>query len=656
MTSSINNTIKHDLNLFGLNVKDITKKPSWFMTQVRKYSVNGTLPALSVSLITNFALAFTAAFMITTDAGIVDVFFFFLPTIKLPVFIACCVLGLTCIATFLVKNKNKDNVNDENINRKIRAGSSDEKSQIASKAKKIELVIPKKNYSIIIPISDTQHRLLEDTRQENITKAHILCIPYVLSTLIVVGAFAKVNFAHIHDGEILFVSFVLLISFVGIFLTLSQLKNNEIDHENNSTPSLHDPNTTPLLNILFPFWKKNKVDLAMESKFPNKKEVSLELQALDILKGFGNRIHDTLDFKLDQLVESLETKLLDPANYKIDETLEHLKGIRKDIKNDITKLSQRVITTLNNIEKLTKDEVTQLSQKAMISIDDVNKLRDDIEKIFFNINSLVLSVNDKVTCFTPRMWFGSLNKNISSPHNSSKDPPIGKSSSIISNNDSNDSYYSYNNNNEEQNEINDSQENESDKNLHPQNNNESGKNLHPQNNYESAAKEKALSDQLKKLDSRKKILKLENRILKSNESNYSFEKENKKLNQDMEKQKERDITNEAINNKPKDFFDYLIQSISLQSNERKISLEEYLQALKQSAIDNITKDINKRKEAIQQIEKRFENIVFKINWEDGSLTTYNKKIIRNLPSQEINVKDVLLKPVWNSVAVGCVKG
>lgn len=622
MAPSINNTIKHDLNLFGLNVKDITKKPSWFITQVRKYSVNGTLPALSVSLITNFTLAFTAAFMITTDAGIVDVFFFFLPTIKLPVFIACCVLGLICIATFLVKNKNKDNVNDENINRKIRAGSSDEKSQIASKAKKIELVIPKKNYSIIIPISDTQHQLLEDTRQENITKAHILCIPYVLSTLIVVGAFAKVNFAHIHDGEILFVSFVLLISFVGTFLTLSQLKNNEIDHEDNSTPSLHDPNTIPLLNVLFPFWKKNKVNLAMENKFLNKKETDLKSQALDILKDFGNRIHDTLEMKLDQFIESLETKLLDPANYKIEETLEHLQGIREDIKDDITKLSQ----------------------KAMIFIDDVKNLRDDIDEIFFNINSLVLNANDKVTRFTPK-WVGYLGKMTSSPHNSSKDPPIGRSSSIISNNDSNYSYYSCNsdndnNNNEEKNEINDSQANES------------GKNLHPQNNSESATKEKTLSDQLKKLDLRKKILKLKNRILKSNESNNNLEKENKKLNQDMEKQKERDIANEAINNKPKDFFDYLIQSISLQSNERKISLEEYIQALKQSEINDIPKDIKSKKEAIQQIEKRFKNIKFKIHWEDGSLTTYSKKIIRNLPSQEINVKDVLLKPVWNSVAVG----
>lgn len=366
----------------------------------KKYSVSNTLPIAAVNTWLQFSLAYVAAIIITSNnlSFITDIFN---PTF-MPIYTLVSIILLTTFAAssamrYMHKQKIKEGKKpiEELINDKIRGGKDNEISELAENALKIEIKPnlsftshKKASFSIILPISENQKKILDDQRQENKNKAIFLTIPYVISAVIIVGTLIqnRLSFANIQDLEWAIVALASIIAIVGICITFSKLKNNEINNNHNIVKKFNN------LDILFPF-RRGGVVSVMEKKTKDEEEndsTSRLIKLLDKhLTDFTDKIVDSLDKQLDEVKGLLDNKLLKPANDEIKETLVHLRRVREDIKEDLDELHKEISPILSEAKGLVK-RASSLN----------------IESIFSSLDNAIKIAEDKVERFEPSRFVG----------------------------------------------------------------------------------------------------------------------------------------------------------------------------------------------------------------------------------------------------------
>ncbi|MCM1001815.1 hypothetical protein [Wolbachia pipientis] len=392
--------INHDVAVTGYLTR------IWRAT--KKYSVNNTIPIVAVNTWLQFSLAYVAAVIVTSH----DMSFItnILNSKAMSAYaLASVILGTILLASLVIKHAHKQEIKDEilkngknTIDREIRGGESDGINEIAQNALTIEIIPDmsfignkKENFSIVLPISGKQGKILENKRQENRNKIVLLTVPYVLSGLTVVGALIKFGFVNIQSWkQWTFIAAVGVIAIVGACITLSKLRNNEVDNACNTVKRFDNE------DILLPF-RKGSVVSVIENKFESKEKDDLQSQALKLferfLTGFKNDVCSILNEQLTEANKLLEKKLLNPSSKKIQETLDHLKKIREDIKKDLDELHKEISKILNNGKGLTED---------------VNSP---------SLADLIKAIYSKAEAFNVRSYIGYFTKNKESSDGSQRD-------------------------------------------------------------------------------------------------------------------------------------------------------------------------------------------------------------------------------------------
>ncbi|MFV0948858.1 hypothetical protein [Wolbachia endosymbiont of Nasonia giraulti] len=538
----------------------------------RKYSVSNTLPIAAVNTWLQFSLAYVAAIIITSNnlSFITDIFN---PTF-MPIYTLVSIILLTTfVASSAMRYMHKQKIKEgkkpieELINDKIRGGKDNEISELAENALKIEIkpnlsLIGRKkaNFSIILPISENQKKTLDDQRQENKNKAIFLTIPYIISTVIIVGALIqnRFSFANVQDLEWAIVALASIIAIVGICITFSKLKNNEINNNHNIVKKFNN------LDILFPF-RRGGVVSVIEKKTKDEEEndsISRLIKLLDKhLTDFTDKIVASFDKQLDEVKDLLDNSLLKPANDEIQETLVHLQGIRGDIKKDLDKLRKEMMVILSEAKGLAKR---------------TNSL--NIESIFSSLENTIKIAEDKVERFEPSRFVGFFQSR----------------EEIISND--NDFFCMLKKQEEEEAEkIKKELEEELKKVKDELEELKNKQTNEPTSNEDSAIPPSPLEEQ--RDEERKAIEK--NRLLKSKKRTKELEKENAKLEKELSEQEKADEWKKKINGKASEFFFYLLESIKLE--EKK----------------------DDKGEKVSEVTLRnFDNKVI-IHWKDGSQMTFN---------------------------------
>lgn len=507
----------------------------------RKYSVSNTLPIAAVNTWLQFSLAYVAAIIITSNnlSFITDIFN---PTF-MPIYTLVSIILLTTfVASSAMRYMHKQKIKEgkkpieELINDKIRGGKDNEISELAENALKIEIkpnlsLIGRKkaNFSIILPISENQKKTLDDQRQENKNKAIFLTIPYIISTVIIVGALIqnRFSFANVQDLEWAIVALASIIAIVGICITFSKLKNNEINNNHNIVKKFNN------LDILFPC-RRGGVVSVIEKKTKDEEEndsISRLIKLLDKhLTDFTDKIVASFDKQLDEVKDLLDNSLLKPANDEIQETLVHLQGIRGDIKKDLDKLRKEMMVILSEAKGLAKR---------------TNSL--NIESIFSSLENTIKIAEDKVERFEPSRFVGFFQSR----------------EEIISND--NDFFCMLKKQEEEAEKIKKELEEELKKVKDELEELKNKQTNEPTSNEDSAIPPSPLEEQ--RDEERKAIEK--NRLLKSKKRTKELEKENAKLEKELSEQEKTDKWREKINGKASEFFFYLLESIKLEEKDDK---------------------------------------------------------------------------------------
>ncbi|WP_343289465.1 hypothetical protein [Wolbachia endosymbiont of Encarsia formosa] len=507
----------------------------------RKYSVSNTLPIAAVNTWLQFSLAYVAAIIITSNnlSFITDIFN---PTF-MPIYTLVSIILLTTfVASSAMRYMHKQKIKEgkkpieELISDKIRGGKDNEVSELAENALKIEIkpnlsLIGRKkaNFSIILPISENQKKTLDDQRQENKNKAIFLTIPYIISTVIIVGALIqnRFSFANVQDLEWAIVALASIIAIVGICITFSKLKNNEINNNRNIIKKFNN------LDILFPF-RRGGVVSVIEKKTKDEEEndsISRLIKLLDKhLTDFTDKIVASFDKQLDEVKDLLDNSLLKPANDEIQETLVHLQGIRGDIKKDLDKLRKEMMVILSEAKGLAKR---------------TNSL--NIESIFSSLENTIKIAEDKVERFEPSRFVGFFQSR----------------EEIISND--NDFFCMLKKQEEEAEKIKKELEEELKKVKDELQELKNKQTNEPTSNEDSAIPPSPLEEQ--RDEERKAIEK--NRLLKSKKRTKELEKENAKLEKELSEQEKTDKWREKINGKASEFFFYLLESIKLEEKDDK---------------------------------------------------------------------------------------
>lgn len=506
----------------------------------KKYSVSNTLPIATVNIWLQFSLAYVAAIIITHNdlRFITDIFN---PTF-MPIYTLVSVILLTAfVASSAMRYMHKQKIKEgkklieELINDKIRGGKDNEISEIAENALKIEIKpnvsligCKKANFSIVLPISESQKKTLDDQRQENKNKAIFLTIPYIISTVIIVGALIqnRFSFANVQDLEWAIVALASIIAIVGICITFSKLKNNEINNNHNIVKKFNN------LDILFPF-RRGGVVSVIEKKTKDEEEndsISRLIKLLDKhLTDFTDKIVASFDKQLDEVKDLLDNSLLKPANDEIQETLVHLQGIRGDIKKDLDKLRKEMMVILSEAKGLAKR---------------TNSL--NIESIFSSLENTIKIAEDKVERFEPSRFVGFFQSR----------------EEIISNDND---FFCMLKKQEEAEKIKKELEEELKKVKDELEELKNKQTNEPTSNEESAIPPSPLEEQR---DEEKKA-KEKNRLLKSKQRMKELEKENAKLEKELSEQEKTDKWKEKINGKASEFFFYLLESIKLEEKDDK---------------------------------------------------------------------------------------
>ncbi|MFT4313729.1 MAG: coiled-coil domain-containing protein [Wolbachia pipientis] len=537
----------------------------------RKYSVSNTLPIAAVNTWLQFSLAYIAAIIITSNnlSFITDIFN---PTF-MPIYtLFSVILLITFVASSAMRYMHKQEIKEgeksieELINDKIRGGKDNEISEIAENALKIEIkpnlsLIGRKkaNFSIILPISENQKKTLDDQRQENKNKAIFLTIPYIISTVIIVGALIqnRFSFANVQDLEWAIVALASIIAIVGIGITFSKLKNNEINNNHNIVKKFNN------LDILFLF-RRGGVVSVIEKKTKDEEgndSISRLIKLLDKhLTDFTDKIVASFDKQLDEVKDLLDNSLLKPANDEIQETLVHLQGIRGDIKKDLDKLRKEMMVILSEAKGLAKR---------------TNSL--NIESIFSSLENTIKIAEDKVERFEPSRLVGFFQ---------SGERTISGDREFI------DTL-------EKQKEEAEKIKNELEEELKKVKDELAElKNKQTQSNEPNSSEGSITATPLEKQrdEERKAIEK--HRSLKSKKRMKELEKENIKLEKELSKQEKTDEWRKKINGKASEFLYYLLEFIKLKIND------------------------DTEEEPSEVTLRNFDNKVI-IHWKDGSQTTFD---------------------------------
>ncbi|UIP92437.1 hypothetical protein JSQ73_004520 [Wolbachia endosymbiont of Anopheles demeilloni] len=507
----------------------------------KKYSVSNTLPIADVNTWLQFSLAYVAAIIITSNnlSFITDIFN---PTF-MPIYTLVSVILLTAfVASSAMRYMHKQKIKEgkkpieELINDKIRGGKDNEISELAENALKIEikpnlsLIGHKKaNFSIVLPIFESQKKILDSQKQENKNKAIFLTIPYIISTVIIVGALIqnRFSFANVQDLEWAIVALASIIAIVGICITFSKIKNNEINNNHNIVKKFNN------MDILFPF-RRGGVVSVMEKKTKDEEEndsISRLIKLLDKhLTDFTDKIVDSLDKHLGEATDLLDNSLLKPANDEIQETLTHLRRVREDIKEDLDELHKKISPILS--------EAKELAKKA-------HSL--NIESIFSSLENAIKIAEDKVERFEPSRFVGFFQSR----------------EEIISND--NDFFCMLKKQEEEAEKIKKELEEELKKVKDELEELKNKQTNEPTSNEDSAIPPSPLEEQ--RDEERKAIEK--NRLLKSKKRTKKLEKENAKLEKELSEQEKADEWKKKINGKASEFFFYLLESIKLEEKDDK---------------------------------------------------------------------------------------
>ncbi len=507
----------------------------------KKYSVSNTLPIAAVNTWLQFSLAYVAAIIITSNnlSFITDIFN---PTF-MPIYTLVSIILLTTFASssamrYMHKQKIKEGKKpiEELINDKIRGGKDNEISELAENALKIEIkpnlsLIGRKkaNFSIILPISENQRKTLDDQRQENKNKAIFLTITYIISTAIIVGALIqnRFSFANVQDLEWAIVALASIIAIVGICITFSKLKNNEINNNHNIVKKFNN------LDILFPF-RRGGVVSVIEKKTKDEEEndsISQLIKLLDKhLTDFTDKIVASFDKQLDEVKDLLDNSLLKPANDEIQETLVHLQGIRGDIKKDLDKLRKEMMVILREAKGLAKR---------------TNSL--NIESIFSSLENTIKIAEDKVERFEPSRFVGFFQSR----------------EEIISNDND---FFCMLKKQEEAEKIKKELEEELKK---VKDELEELKNKQTQSNEPNSSEGSITATPFDKQRDEEKKAKEKNRLLKSKKRMKELEQENAKLEKELSEQEKMDEWRKKVNGKASDFLYYLLESIKLEEKDKK---------------------------------------------------------------------------------------
>ncbi|WP_254229996.1 hypothetical protein [Wolbachia pipientis] len=507
----------------------------------KKYSVSNTLPIAAVNTWLQFSLAYVAAIIITSNnlSFITDIFN---PTF-MPIYTLVSIILLTTFAAssamrYMHKQKIKEGKKpiEELINDKIRGGKDNEISELAENALKIEIkpnlsLIGRKkaNFSIILPISENQRKTLDDQRQENKNKAIFLTITYIISTVIIVGALIqnRFSFANVQDLEWAIVALASIIAIVGICITFSKLKNNEINNNHNIVKKFNN------LDILFPF-RRGRVVSVIEKKTKDEEEndsISQLIKLLDKhLTDFTDKIVASFDKQLDEVKDLLDNSLLKPANDEIQETLVHLQGIRGDIKKDLDKLRKEMMVILSEAKGLAKR---------------TNSL--NIESIFSSLENTIKIAEDKVERFEPSRFVGFFQSR----------------EEIISNDND---FFCMLKKQEEAEKIKKELEEELKK---VKDELEELKNKQTQSNEPNSSEGSITATPFDKQRDEEKKAKEKNRLLKSKKRMKELEQENAKLEKELSEQEKMDEWRKKVNGKASDFLYYLLESIKLEEKDKK---------------------------------------------------------------------------------------
>lgn len=507
----------------------------------RKYSVSNALPIAAVNTWLQFSLAYVAAIIITSNnlSFITDIFN---PTF-MPIYtLVSVILLITFVASSAMRYMYKQEIKEgeksieELINDKIRGGKDSEISEIAENALKIEIKpnlsligLKKANFSIILPISENQKKILDDQRQENKNKAIFLTIPYVISAVIIVGALIqnRFSFANVQGLEWAIVALSSTIAIAGICVIFSKLKNNEINNNYNIVKKFNN------LDILFPC-RKGGVVSVMKKKTKDEEE-----------NDSISRLIKLLDKHLGEVTDLLYNSLLKPANDEIQKTLAHLRRVREDIKEDLDELHK---------------EISPILSEAKGLVERANSL--DIEGAFFNLQNAIKIVEDKVESLklgrfgVPYLDTTQSGRN---GHESGNNQTEG---------DSNQLFGILKKFKEEVGELKKAFE-ELKKSL------EEIKNKQTQSNEPNSSEGSITVTPLEKQrdEERKAIEK--HRLLKSKKRMKDLEKENIKLEKELSEQEKTDKWKEKINGKASEFLYYLLEFIKLKiSNDAGEDLSE----------------------------------------------------------------------------------
>ncbi|OAM06140.1 MAG: hypothetical protein TV41_06350 [Wolbachia endosymbiont of Dactylopius coccus] len=508
----------------------------------KKYSVSNTLPIAIVNIWLQFSLAYVAAIIITHNdlRFITDIFN---PTF-MPIYTLVSIILLTTFVAYSAMRymhkqeiKEGEKLIEELINNKIRGGKDNEMSEIAENALKIEikpnlsLIDSKKaNFSIVLPISENQKKILDNQIQENKNKAIFLTIPYVISAVIIVGALIqnRLSFANIQALEWVPVVLASIIAIVGICITFSKLKTNEINNNHNIVKKFNN------LDILFPCRRGGFVSV-MEKKTKDEEEndpISRLIKLLDKhLTNFTDKIVDSFDKRLDEAKDLLDSKLLKPANDEIQETLVHLQGIRGDIKKDLDKLRKEMMVILSEAKELAKR---------------TNSLK--IESIFSSLENTIKIAEDKVERFEPSRLVGFFQ---------SGERTISDDREFI------DTL-------EKQKEEAEKIKNELEEELKKVKDELAElKNKQTQSNEPNSSEGSITATSLEKQrDEEKKAIE-KHRLLKSKKRMKELEQENAKLEKELSEQEKMDEWRKKVNGKASDFLYYLLESIKLEEKDKK---------------------------------------------------------------------------------------
>lgn len=550
----------------------------------KKYSVSNTLPIAAVDTWLQFSLAYITAIIITSNnlSFITDIFN---PTF-MPVYaLVSAILFTTLIVSSAIRYMHKQKIKEgeksieELINNKIRGGKDNEISEIAENALKVE-IIPvighkKASFSIVLPISEDQKKVLESQRDENKNKAIFLTIPYVISSLIIVGALIQngFSFANVQGLEWAIGALTSTIATVGICRTFSKLKNNEISNDHNIVKKFNN------LDVLFPC-RRGGIVSVMEKKTKDEKEndpISRLIKLLDKhLTDFTDEIVGSLNKHLDEAEGLLDNSLLKPANNEIKETLVHLRRIREDIKKDLDELHK---------------EISPILSEAKGLVERASSL--NIESIFSNLENVIKIAEDKIERFEPSRLVGFFQP---------KEKAIG--------NDNEDFFCML----KKQEEAAEKDKTELKEQLKKVKDELEGlKNNQIQSNKPNSSEGSITATSFDKQRDEEKKAKEKNRLLKSKKRTKELEKENTKLERELSEQEKMDEWREKINGKASDFLYYLLESIKL---EEKDSKEE------------------KRELTLRD----FDNKII-IHWKDGSQTICDIKKQDIQPSTKVDFVD-----------------